>query len=141
MQDIELDQDRMTRVMDAIAQNEVIISRLEEIVRSSIRVDPLHVDASSCTAEDFTNTSSDRLSSSSTTGEGGEAAGFSSSRVSVLEGDVTSFLARPHIGVLKLRLTLDRDRRLQAEEHATYTQAVSRIQLAALELRKTVAES
>jgi hypothetical protein len=135
--ELELDQDRMTRVMDAIAQNEVTIARLEAIIRASVRVDPLQVDAATCTAEDFT-TSDKRQSSSDDAGDG-MPQGFA--RASLMDGDVGSFLTRPHIGLLQLHLALEKETRLLTEERATYSQSVQRLQLAAVELKKSVAEA
>jgi hypothetical protein len=118
---MECDQDRMARVVAAIAQNEVIITRLEEVIRSSVRMDPLLVDASTCTIDDFAATAPMTMDG---------AVG--------MESDVRSFLSRPHIGLLKLQLTLDREKRLLEEERQTFFLSVSRLQQSALALRSAL---
>ena len=106
----------MCRVVEAIARNEVAISKLEEMIRSSVRVDPLVVDASTCTSDDFVT--------------------YDASRGMASEASV--FLSRPHIVIEKLRMTLDQERRWQQEERLTYLQAISRLQQSALALRSVV---
>jgi hypothetical protein len=113
---MELDQDRMTRLLDVISQNEIVIDRMEEIIRSSVRVAPLQTDVATCTAEDFASPTTTLLSS----------------------GDAAAFLTRPDVTLLKLQLTLAKELALQAQEREAFVTAVGRLKDAALALQAAV---